>query len=68
MHLNLLWQIKDEMPVVVCMSRIFIIRAGSGLSPTQNLAHWPLVLSGPILLRPDFGLTQPKKLHFWLKN
>ena len=59
MHLNLLWQIKDEMPVVVCMSRIFIIRAGSGLSPTQNLAHRPLVLSGPILLRPDFGLPNP---------
>ena len=59
MHLNLLWQIKDEMPVVVCMSRIFIIRAGSGLSPNQNLVHRPLVLSDPILLRPDFGLPNP---------
>ena len=59
MHLNLLWQIKDEMPVVVCMSRIFIIRAGSGLSLTQYLAHGPLVLSSLILLRPDFGLSNP---------
>ena len=59
MHLNLPWQIKDEMPVVVCMRRIFIIRAGSGLSLTQYLAHGPLVLSGTILLRPDFGLSNP---------
>ena len=59
MHLNLLWQIKDEMPVVVCMSRIFIIRARSDLSPTQNLVHRPLVLSDLILLRPDFGLPNP---------
>ena len=59
MHLNLLWQIKDEMPVVVCMSRIFIIRAGSGLSQTQNLAYRPFLMSGPILLRPDFGLPNP---------
>ena len=59
MHLNLLWRIKDEMPLVVCMSQIFIIRAGSGLSLTQYLAHGPLVLSSPILLRPDFGLFNP---------
>ena len=45
MHLNLPWQIKDEMPLVVCMSQIFIIRAGLGLSLTQYLAHGPLVLS-----------------------
>ena len=50
MHLNLLWQIKDEMPVVVCMSRIFIIRAGSGLSLTQNLAEFAkITVSGYIL-------------------
>ena len=45
-------------------SRITVLlynRAGSGLSPTRNLAREPWVLSGPT--QPE-----PKKLHFLAEN
>ena len=45
----------------VLLAIILLLRAGSGLGPTRNLARGPWVLSGLTRPGPDFGWPDPAR-------
>ena len=63
---RLLNSIVTSSLVVVSFSKRAKLRAGSGQSPTPNLARRPWFLSSPTRPGPDFGWPDPARTIFWV--